>query len=178
MKPQPIGFGLMLQLTAMAVLRDLDLTDCMLGLGSRIDRLQGDNAKTERTVLDLAYRNGQFGLGVHLTIPFNILHDAVVAAGVPMRCATDVSSARSSGSGVLQMTEEGSEIRRFDLVVDASGAISCLSDPKQVGSTRNPLSCSAFWATLDWCGDGFDQHALQLRYDTASVMIGVLPIGQ
>ena len=76
------------------------------------------------------------------------------------------------------MTEEGSEIKSFDLVVEMSGANSRLSDPKQLRATRKPLPYGAFWATLDSCGDGFDKHALQQRHDRASVMIGVLPIGQ
>ncbi|MGX7873416.1 hypothetical protein ACVDG5_012140 [Mesorhizobium sp. ORM6] len=37
-----------------------------------------------------------------------------------------------------------------------------------------PLTYGAFWASLDWSGDGFDEHALLQRYDKASVMIGVL----
>ncbi|TGP83851.1 FAD-dependent monooxygenase, partial [bacterium M00.F.Ca.ET.222.01.1.1] len=41
-----------------------------------------------------------------------------------------------------------------------------------------PLTYGAFWASLDWRGEGFDEHALLQRYDKASVMIGVLPIGR
>jgi len=40
-----------------------------------------------------------------------------------------------------------------------------------------PLTYGAFWASLAW-RDGFDQGALLQRYDKASVMIGVLPIGR
>lgn len=177
-KPGPVGSGLMLQPTGMEILRDLGLANRMQGLGSRIDRLQGDDAKTGRTVLEVAYRNRQFGLGVHRTALFNVLHDAVVAADIPLQCSTDVLSVITSGLAISLKTGDGTEFDSFDLVVDASGANSRLRDPNQKGATRKPLPYGAFWATLDWCGEGFDQHALQQRYEKASVMIGVLPIGR
>jgi len=177
-QPQPVGSGLMLQPTGMAVLRDLGLADRMLGLGSRIDRLQGDDAKSGRTVLEVAYRNRQFGLGVHRTALFNVLYDAVIAAGVSIQCAINVSSAQTVGSKVSLSIDEATETDSFDLVIDASGANSPLRDRDQKGAARKPLPYGAFWATLDWRGAGFDQHALQQCYDRASVMIGVLPIGR
>ena len=35
-----------------------------------------------------------------------------------------------------------------------------------------PLAYGAWWASLEWRGDGFEPHALVQRYDKASVMIG------
>ena len=45
-------------------------------------------------------------------------------------------------------------------------------------SEPKPLTYGAFWASLAWRGEGFDEHALTQRYRKASVMIGVLPIGR
>src|SRR5579875_3753696 len=52
--PQPIGSGLMLQPTGMAVLRALGLDTRILGHGARVDRLLG-KAENERVVLDVSY---------------------------------------------------------------------------------------------------------------------------
>ncbi len=175
---QPVGSGLMLQPTGMAVLRDLGLVDRLLGLGRRIDRLQGDDAKSERTVLEVAYRNGEFGLGVHRAALFNVLFDAVAAADIPIETAVDVTTAVCKNRSVLLSASDGTEIGSFDVVVDASGAHSPLRDPAMAGAKRKPLPYGAFWATLDWCGDGFANDALQQRYDKARIMIGVLPIGR
>lgn len=168
----------MVQPIGMAVLIDPGLADRMLALGCRIDRLQGDDVKSGWTVLEVAYRNHQFGLGVHRTALFSVLHDAVIAAGIPVQRGADVSSTQTTGSKASVSTAESREIEDFDLVIDASGANSRVRDREQLGATRKPLPYGAFRAMLDWCGDGFDPRALQQRYDKVSVMIGVLPIGQ
>ena len=49
--PRPIGSGLMIQPTGLAVLAELGLADRVLASGSRIDRLFGRAG--ERTVLDV-----------------------------------------------------------------------------------------------------------------------------
>ena len=43
---------------------------------------------------------------------------------------------------------------------------------------RERLDYGAIWASLPWPGAPFDSHALEQRYNGASVMIGVLPIGR
>ena len=72
----------------------------------------------------------------------------------------------------------GRRLGGFDLVVDATGARSRLKRLASNPSEPKPLAYGAFWASLDWRGDGFDAHALLQRYHRASVMIGVLPIGR
>src|SRR4051794_34893437 len=61
----------------------------------------------------------------------------------------------------------------YDLVVDALGTRTPLASP-----TGRELAYGALWASLDWPHDaGFDPHALAQRYERASTMAGVLPIG-
>ncbi len=67
---------------------------------------------------------------------------------------------------------DGSESARFDLVIDALGMRSPLSEPP-----RQNLPFGALWASLDFVGD-FDPHALEQRYEAARKMVGVLPIGR
>lgn len=61
-------------------------------------------------------------------------------------------------------------------MVDATGANSPLTRLAQ--DEARPLEFGALWATVPWVDEGFDRHALRQRYQRASIMIGVLPIGR
>ncbi len=65
--PRPVGSGLILQPTGLAVLSELGLLDRILRLGARIDRLFGRVVPSGRVVLDVRYR-------------------ALVRGGMPWRC--------------------------------------------------------------------------------------------
>jgi 2-polyprenyl-6-methoxyphenol hydroxylase-like FAD-dependent oxidoreductase len=66
----------------------------------------------------------------------------------------------------------------FNLVVDALGSRSPLIAHAASPDVRKRLDYGALWASLPWPGAPFDSHALEQRYDRASVMLGVLPIGR
>lgn len=167
--PQPVGSGLMLQPTGQAVLDQLGLLKGAIARGARIERLVGETPRG-RTVLDVRYAalgGRAFGIGIHRASLFELLHDAVLAAGIPIERGRAVSGTREG-----RLVFEADESARFDLIVDALGARSVL-----VGEPARPLAYGALWASLDW-RDGFDPSALQQRYRAASVMAGVLPIGE
>lgn len=177
----PVGSGLMLQPTGLTVLNTLGLLQPMLVLGSRIDRLYGADAKSGRTVLDVRYdalAGGRFGLAVQRAALFNTLHDAVAAAGLPVKTGVTLTKVRMAGGKAVMLDAQGHEAGAYDLVIDASGARSTLA----AGSTAAPkvreLAYGAFWATLDSDGLNHDPHALVQRYDRAKVMIGILPAGR
>ena len=175
--PRPVGSGLMLQPTGLAVLRRLDLADRIVAHGARIDRLSGRTAGSGRVVLDVRYaalgRVDHFGLGVHRADLFALLHDAARAAGVPVRTGRTIASSRLAGAQRVLLMADGTESEPFDLVVDALGSRSALAPP-----TGRALAYGALWATLDWVEDaGFDWTMLQQRYRRASMMAGVLPVG-
>ncbi|CCV14629.1 NAD(P)/FAD-dependent oxidoreductase [Mesorhizobium sp. STM 4661] len=179
-EPRPVGSGLILQPTGLTVLADLGLLDDIMALGSRIERLHGTDAKTGRTVLDVRYdaqRGGRFGVAVHRAALFGVLFRAVRREAIPIETGVEVETLETGERAVL-ICGNGRRAGPFDLVVDASGSRSklrkCLNDPAE----ERPLAYGAFWASLGWRGDGFDEHALLQRYDKASVMIGVLPIGR
>jgi len=177
---KPLGSGLILQPTGLTVLAALGLYDEILELGSRIDRLHGADARTGRTVLDVRYdavSGGRFGLAVHRAALFDVLHRAVAAEGIPIETRVEIE-ALETGSRATPVGTDGRRLGAFDLVVDASGARSRLRRFSGDASEPRPLAYGAFWASLGWRGEGFDQHALLQRYDRASVMIGVLPIGR
>ncbi len=172
-RPQPIGSGLMIQPTGMAVLAKLGLLDEIAGAGARVDRLFGQAGK--RTVLDVRYAalNARaFGIGIHRATLFAALHRAVERAGIGIETSRTVAGSAIDGSARSLVFADGATSPRFDIVVDALGTRSPLAP-----QTGRDLAYGALWATVDWPDEGFDGHALEQRYHRASIMAGVLPIG-
>ncbi|MDQ0465517.1 2-polyprenyl-6-methoxyphenol hydroxylase-like FAD-dependent oxidoreductase [Caulobacter ginsengisoli] len=172
--PRPIGSGLMIQPTGLAVLRKLGLDQQIVANGARIERLSGQAGGA--TVLDVRYaalgKQDLFGIGIHRAALFGALHQAVRAEGIPIETGRTLAAA-SEGERRILTFEDGATAGPFDLVVDALGAHSRLAPP-----SGRALAYGALWASLDWPPDaGFDGEALQQRYRAASVMAGVLPIG-
>lgn len=179
--PAPVGSGLILQPTGLSVLAALGLLGRILGVGHRIDRLHGTDAKSGRTVLDVRYASGprqRFGLAVQRAALFDMLHEAVRAERITIRPSSTVIGARDAGKRPILLLEDESEIGPYDLVVDASGARSKLVSLLLPGQPSKELAYGAFWATLDAAGFEFERHALAQRYDHAEIMLGVLPTGR
>lgn len=183
--PKPLGSGLILQPTGLAVLDRLGLLADILARGARIDRLFGHEVGSRRIVLDARYGSsgrsgGRFGLAVHRAALFGVLHEAALRQGTGIETAVQVEDFVPSGSGSAGgslIDAAGRRFGRFDLVVDASGARSPLRRRLFDATTPVPLAYGAVWTTLDWVG-GFDAHALTQAYQRASVMIGILPVGR
>ncbi|WP_448662716.1 FAD-dependent oxidoreductase [Sphingomonas sp. CJ20] len=173
----PVGSGLMLQPTGLAVLATLGLAEDAIARGARIDRLFGSAGRSGRTVLDVRYaalgRGDRFGVGIHRGALFAVLHDAVVAAGIEIRTGHAVTGTLREGDARRLVFAKQPASERFALVIDAMGARSGLA-----AQPSRPLPYGALWTTVPWPGDDFDAQALQQRYRGASVMAGVLPVGQ
>ena len=91
-QPRPIGAGLLLQPTGLAVLRALDLDHEALSLGGRIDGIDGRTAGGRR-VLDLHYRTvhrGAFGLGIHRGDLFQLLHGRLKRSTARLVTSTEI----------------------------------------------------------------------------------------
>jgi len=176
--PQPLGSGLMLQATGLAVLRELSLDEAVLDTGARIDRLLGKAVPSGRTVLDVRFaaRGAEsFGLGIHRGALFDVLFKAVIAAGIPIITGRAVTAAPRDADGRRTLHfRDAPPAGPFDLVVDTLGIGSPL-----LPTAGRALPYGALWASLDWPSEApFDAHALEQRYVRASTMAGVLPIGR
>ncbi len=180
--PKPLGSGLVLQPTGQAVLHDLGLLDAISSLGAPLDRLYGADAKSGRVVLDVRYDSlprGGRGLGIHRAALFGVLHDAVLAAGIPIRTAAEVRALRDMPGGYRALILSDDRVTEpFDLVVDCLGANTPLRVYSTTPGSPRALPFGAIWATLPWQDAGFEDTALTQRYRRASVMIGVLPVGR
>ncbi len=174
-RPRPLGSGLILQPTGLAVLDWLGVGTRIRNLGARIDRLYGKACGSGRVVLDVRYAAlGEVrGLAVHRAALFNVLQDGVQAAGIEVKTRSEVKGLDGTSVILNQGRREGP----FDLVIDALGANSPLLGHAAGPDYRSGLAYGAIWASLPWPSTPFDPHALEQRYDKASVMIGVLPIG-
>lgn len=179
--PQPLGSGLILQPTGLTVLHALGLLDDIMKRGSRIHRLVGADALSGRTVLDVRYaanrRSSRFGLAVHRAALFGVLHRAVTAAGIAIETSCEITGLEQGATGARLLMEKGRHAGPFDLVVDALGARSQLRRICEGAREPVELAYGAFWASLDWVGEGFVPDALSQRYRRANLMIGVMPIG-
>jgi salicylate hydroxylase len=174
--PKPLGSGLILQPTGLSVLDWLGLGEKIRNLGARIDRLFGVTVRNRRTVLDVRYDTlgAERGLAVHRAALFNVLFDAVKENNISIETGKPVSGA---DSGALKF-KDGSRTSRFHLIIDALGTRSPLRQHCLPAPREKALTYGALWASLPWPEKGFDPHALEQRYDQASVMLGVLPIGR
>jgi 2-polyprenyl-6-methoxyphenol hydroxylase-like FAD-dependent oxidoreductase len=168
--PQPIGSGLILQPVGLQVLDAVGVGERIRELGAPIARLYGKSGA--RVVLDVRYAargdGAPCGVGVHRGALFQTLLDAARQAGAEIESGREIVGA---GAGRLRFAG-GAESPRFDLLIDALGMRSPLSRPPQA-----PLPFGALWANLAWRG-GFDQSALEQRYEAARKMVGVLPVGR
>ena len=170
---RPLGSGLLLQPTGMAVLDRLGLARKAFHRGARIDRLRGENAAGD-CVLDARYDDMArlvFGVGIHRADLFAILYDAAVAQGVAILPGHEVVASESRGAGRVLLFADGRASPPHDLVVDSLGVASPL--------VRGPgrwLPYGALWTDVTLPADGsFAPNMLEQRYDRASRMIGVLP---
>ncbi|MFC0008189.1 FAD-dependent oxidoreductase [Devosia nitrariae] len=172
----------MLQPTGQAVLDDLGLLPKIHALGAPIERLYGTDSRTGRVVLDVRYeklRSFGRGLGLHRGALFGVLHDAVLAAGIPVRNGNEVIDLTAVAKGKRRLRFMNGEYSEdFDLIVDCLGSASSLKVHSLAPGRSRPLDYGALWATLPWCGQGFEASALMQRYQAARVMIGVLPVGR
>ena len=173
--PSPLGSGLILQPVGLAVLDALELGEDMRARGAPIHRLFGKVQPSGRVVLDVRYpyrtREPMFGVGAHRGALFDVLLQGARAVGVEFEFGREIVGA---DAGRL-LFAGGSRSVRFDLVVDALGVWSVLSEPPD-----SPLAFGALWTNVDWPeGDRrFIETALEQRYERARKMVGVLPIGR
>lgn len=163
--PRPMGSGIILQPTGMAVLRELGLGPEISALGQRLDHMLGIATPRQKTVLRLDYRalgENFHGIGVHRAALFDVLYAAVIAAGIEVRTGTEVT--QPMGDNV-------------DITIDASGAGSQMQNVAAVRPKHHSLQYGALWGSFDWPGAPFEANQLEQRYVAAHTMIGVLPIG-
>jgi salicylate hydroxylase len=177
--PRPVGSGLILQPTGLAVLSEIGVIEQISSLGRRIDRLFGRVVPSNRVVLDVRYSAlgpGWHGIAIHRSALFSTLHDAVVASGIDVFPAVTIAGIDVQDARVAVCAADGRRFGGFDLVVDALGA----NSPLAAGIVRRKsLPYGALWVNVPWPENAaLLPNALEQRYRRASRMAGILPIGR
>lgn len=179
--PAPIGSGLLLQPTGLAVLKALGLDNSVMQTGHRIDRIHGRAMPSGRSVLDVRYDSlgaDMYSVAVHRAALFDALHALALAENVTVRCGVDAVSVSAVGAQRFVIGDSGARFGPFDLVVDASGAGSKVCRALYPKLRRRELAFGALWGSFTWSRDVFPEHSLTQRYVRAHTMIGVLPLGR
>lgn len=176
-EPSPVGSGLIIQPTGQAVLQALGLNEKLHRCGARIDRLYGRAHPSGRTVLDVSYAplgEDVHGVALHRAALFDLLLVAAIAGGAAFKRSREVVAVETSADSKSTLVFSGGKRSpKFDLVIDALGVFSPL-----IARDNQFLTYGALWANLPWPpGDVFAPGALEQRYELASRMAGVLPIG-
>ncbi len=174
--PQPLGSGLMIQPSGLAVLTRLGLDAEIATCSAPIGRIHGRNTLGE-TVLDVRYADlgvpGACGLGIHRASLFGALYDAVRAAGIVIRTGHEVTGSELVAGRRRLLFAATEPSPGHDLVIDALGVASPLGS-----GPEGWLPFGALWTTLPWPRQGpFRRDWLEQRYERASRMAGVLPTG-
>lgn len=177
--PSPVGAGLLLQPTGMAVLDQLGVGRRVRELGSPVRRLVGTTVGG-RTVLDLAYTDlhpDVHGIGIHRGALFSTLHSAMLASSVTLFTGAEIASLSHQTESVSCVAKDGTQHGPFDVLILADGARSTLRPQctRVVRARQYPWSALWFVATDP---DARFAGVLRQVYCDTRKMIGFLPSGR
>ena len=97
--PAPVGSGLMLQETGLAVLDALGLREAAETRGAMISRLFGRSVPSGRTVLDVrfsALHDNLCAIGIQRSALFDLLHETALGEGVGFSGNIEIAAASPS----------------------------------------------------------------------------------
>lgn len=173
-KAQSTGAGLLLQPSGLAALEHLQLRKSVEAQGARVTELDGRILNGKR-VLDLRYPDAQYGLGIYRGTLFNLLHQALLSSGAALTLNFEVAQIEDFARPIVISTT-GERAGPFDVVIDCAGAHDRLRSALGLDVAARQYPWAALWAA---CADRSGAFAgkLRQRYDRASLMIGVLPVG-
>lgn len=179
---QPVGAGILLQPSGLAVLQRLGVLGECTALGAPVSRLYGTSCRG-RVILDTRYHDwqpGSFGLGIHRGVLMTTLLNAAQLSGVQVQTGVSVSRFEQAGSHVrlLHQDEEGVEqpLGDFAALILADGTRSTLRAQMQVRQWSRPYPWGALWSMLPTAATA---EAFELRqwYRGCREMFGLMPTG-
>jgi salicylate hydroxylase len=178
--PRPVGVGLMLQPTGLAVLAQLGLDKAAISASSQIYGIQGHVVKTGRTIFNISYRAlapHLFGLGIHRGTLFSLLHKEVLRLEISIVTSTCIEDINYDPNNMPIITDGKNSFGPFDLVINAQGAKAPLRKKFMKVKKDRLYPYAAIWGI---CKDheGKFKNALFQRYLRARHMIGVMPMGK
>jgi len=174
----PLGSGLMLQPTGLAVLERMGLRHNIEALGHRIERLYGVTDKGAQ-IFDLAYADldpAYYAIAVHRALLHGVLWENFKTSGAALETGRQISGFEFQSDARVKLKATSGVVNgTFDLVVDASGANSVLR-PFVTPDIARQFAYGAVWASTP--DIGIAPACLSQRYVAAREMVGYLPIGR
>jgi len=181
---QPVGAGVLLQPSGLAVLHSLRLLDECGGLGAPVSRLYGTTAGNGRVILDTRYEHwqpGSFGMGIHRSVLLTALLEAAQQAGVRIDSGVTISRFTQTASHVrlYRQDEQGVEQPYGDCtsLILADGVRSTLRAQMRVKQWLQPYPWGALWSIVPTPA-GSDSLDLRQWYRHCAQMFGVMPTGR
>ncbi|MBL8716467.1 MAG: FAD-dependent monooxygenase [Myxococcales bacterium] len=179
--PRPIGAGIMLQPTGLAVLSRLGLHDAIVGRGARMAGLRVKTRRRVLTELDYAEIHPDLhAVGIHRGALFEHLFAAVQAstARLVLGCPIEDLARRRDKTALFTPPgrEGGVEVGAHDLVIVADGARSALRDDTTFGKEIRPYPWGALWFVGQAGAHPYPDRLHQV-VDGTSFLVGLLPTG-
>ncbi|WFS20368.1 NAD(P)/FAD-dependent oxidoreductase [Pseudomonas sp. 905_Psudmo1] len=179
---QPVGAGILLQPSGLAVLQRLGLLAECTALGAPVSRLYGTSCQG-RVILDTRYHDwqpGSFGLGIHRGVLMTALLNAAQRVGVQVETGVSVSRFEQASGHVrlLQEQTDGGEqpLGDFAALILADGTRSTLRAQMQVRQWSRPYPWGALWSMLP-TSPATESGELRQWYRGCREMFGLMPTG-
>ncbi|MGC3965886.1 MAG: NAD(P)/FAD-dependent oxidoreductase [Pirellulales bacterium] len=172
----PVGAGILLQPSGQAVLHRLGLLEPVRERSERIEMLHAVRA-CGRTLVRLRYDGAlpdAVAYGVHRGVLFELLHAAIVAAGVEIRSGAEINEISDSPSGAELIDTAGRRHGPFDMAACCDGSRSRLRQCIDPQVRSQPYDYGALWA-VGPCTQV--RGYLHQTVDGTRRLCGVLPIG-
>lgn len=176
--PGPVGAGIILQPTGMAVLTRLGLAERVVARGTPLTGLDVKTA-TGRGLVSLDYATiapDLYGLGIHRGALFQALSAGLGASHVRLETGLAATRIRRDSSGSWIEVEEGEARGPFDLVIIADGARSRVAEAFFEKRRSVAYRWGALWFVARDTERLFDRR-LEQTVRGAQRMIGLLPTG-
>jgi 2-polyprenyl-6-methoxyphenol hydroxylase-like FAD-dependent oxidoreductase len=177
-EPRPLGAGLLLQPTGLAVLRALGLDEEAIARGGKVLGLE---AKTRggRAALDLAYADlhpQAHGLGIRRGVLFDLLYGRLKRSPATLLPGTEVIDVVREHGRAVVIDKALERHGPFDLAVIADGAHSAIRRRLMPDAYQRVYPWGCIWTTVK-DSVGLDTGLLRQRFDGTRVMMGLLPVG-
>lgn len=183
-KLEPVGAGLLLQPTGLNVFNKLGLIEKAYELGAPVSGLTG-KLPNGKKIVNSFYRDAKLnhhGLGIHRATLCHILAEPLKSSTIRWNMGCQVLKiTQKSHEAILHFSKEERDQQpknhtdAFDLVLICNGAKSRLR-PTEWLVLDKPYPWGALWAILPECTT-LDTNILHQYYDSARIMMGVLPTG-
>ncbi|CAF1396632.1 unnamed protein product [Rotaria sp. Silwood1] len=162
---QTVGAGILMQPSAMVILKKLDIYEPLVRNGEKIYNLRGTNHHGREVFLTSYddYAIGCFGIGIHRSLLFKSLYNKCkVKSNIKFELGQEITSLAD-----LKATS--------DLLIVANGSHSCLREQVPIKQSYQLYPYGCLWTTVEDDQITPNQLCQYMRY--SQEMFGILPSG-